>query len=205
MRFKDRHDAASRIIPLLAAYQDEDAVVLAVPRGGVPLGIDIAKAYHFPLGLLLIKKIGFPGNPELAIGAVSLEHEVIDPRFDIDQNYIAAEVDKIRASLRERHKKFLGDRPVPAIEGKTVIIVDDGIATGNTMMVGIEMIKRQKPTAIVVAVPVAPQRTVNAMQKLVDDFFCVYIPDEFYGVGEFYDDFSQVTDDEVIRLLKSAG
>ena len=107
--------------------------------------------------------------------------------------------------MRERHKKFLGDRPVPAIEGKTVIIVDDGIATGNTMMVGIEMIKRQKPAAIVVAVPVAPQRTVNAMRKLVDDFICVYIPDEFFGVGEFYDDFSQVTDDEVIRLLKSAG
>ena len=109
MRFKDRHDAASRIIPLLTAYQDDDAVILAIPRGGVPLGMDIAKVYHFPLGLLLIKKIGFPGNPELAIGAVSLEQEVIDPRFDIDQNYIDAEVDKIRASLRERHKKFLGD------------------------------------------------------------------------------------------------
>lgn len=205
MRFKDRHDAASKIIPLLTAYRDEDAIVLAVPRGGVPLGMDIARAYHFPLGLLLIKKIGFPGNPELAIGAVSLENEVIDPRFDIDQNYIDTEVDKIRASLRERYKKFLGDRPVPPIEGKTVIIVDDGIATGNTMMAGIEMIKRQKPASIVVAVPVAPQRTVNTMRKLVDDFICVYIPDEFYGVGEFYDDFSQVTDDEVIRLLKSAG
>lgn len=205
MHFKDRHDAASRIIPLLTAYQGDDVIVLAVPRGGVPLGIDIAKAYHFPLGLLLIKKIGFPGNPELAIGAVSIENEVIDPRFDIDQNYIDTEVDKIRASLRERHKKFLGDRPAPGIEGRTVIIVDDGIATGNTMMAGIEMIKRQKPAAIVVAVPVAPQRTANAMRKLVDDFICVYIPDEFSGVGEFYDDFSQVTDDEVIRMLKSVG
>jgi len=204
MIFKDRHDAAMQMIPLLSSYKNVDGVVLAVPRGGVPIGYDIAMAYQFPLSLLLTKKIGFPGNSELAIGAVSLEDEVIDDRFDISREYLEAEIKKIRAALKERQKKFMGDRQPTDLKDKTVIIVDEGIATGNTMMASIQMIRSKHPRKIVVAVPVAPERTAAKISGLVDDFICVHIPDEFYGVGQFYDDFTQVSDDEVLKLMKEA-
>lgn len=204
MIFKDRHDAAMKMIPLLSPYKGDDGVVLAVPRGGVPIGYEIAMAYHFPLALLLTKKIGFPGNPELAIGAVSLEDEVIDDRFDISSEYLEAEIKKIRAALKERQKKFMGDRQPVDLKDKTVIIVDDGIATGNTMMVSIQMIRAKHPRKVVVAVPVAPDRTAAKISGLVDNFICVHLPDEFYGVGQFYDDFTQVSDEEVLKLMKEA-
>lgn len=201
MVFEDRYDAAIRLIPLLSKYKDDDSVVLAVPRGGVPIGYHIAKAYHFPLELLLTKKIGFPGNPELAIGAVSLENEIIDDRFDISDEYLKKEIVKIRKSLQERYKKFMGDRQPSDLKDKTVIIVDDGIATGNTIMASIRMIRAKHPRKIVVAVPVAPHRTAIKIEELVDDFICVHIPEEFYGVGQFYRDFSQVSDEEVVELM----
>lgn len=204
MVFQDRYDAAKKIIPLLEKYRSDDGVVLAVPRGGVPIGFYIAREYNFPLELLLTKKIGFPGNSELAIGAVSLENEVIDDRFDISEEYIEAEIKKIRKSLQERQKKFMGDRQPADLKDKTVIIVDDGIATGNTMIASIRMIRAKQPRKIIVAVPVAPERTAAKIRDLVDDFICVYIPDEFFGVGQFYEDFSQVSDEEVIKLLQSA-
>lgn len=201
MIFEDRYDAAMKMIPLLSKYKNDDGVVLAVPRGGVPIGFHIAKAYHFPLELLLTKKIGFPGNPELAIGAVSLENEIIDDRFDISDTYLKAEILKIRKSLQERYKKFMGDRQPADLKDKTVIIVDDGIATGNTIMASIKMIRAKHPRKIVVAVPVAPDRTASKIRELVDDFICVHIPDEFFGVGQFYRDFSQVSDEEVIEFM----
>lgn len=201
MIFEDRYDAAMKMIPLLSKYKNDDGVVLAVPRGGVPIGFHIAKAYHFPLELLLTKKIGFPGNPELAIGAVSLENEIIDDRFDISDTYLKSEILKIRKSLQERYKKFMGDRQPADLKDKTVIIVDDGIATGNTIMASIKMIRAKHPRKIVVAVPVAPDRTASKIRELVDDFICVHIPDEFFGVGQFYRDFSQVSDEEVIEFM----
>lgn len=201
MVFKDRYDAAMKMIPLLSKFSNEEGVVLAVPRGGVPIGYYIAREYHFPLELLLTKKIGFPGNPELAIGAVSLENEVIDDRFDISATYIKQETAKIRKSLQERYRKFMGDRKPADLKGKTVIIVDDGIATGNTIMASIKMIRAMDPGKIVVAVPVAPARTADKIRVLVDYFICVYTPEEFFGVGQFYDDFSQVSDEEVIQFL----
>ncbi len=205
MVFEDRYDAASRLIPLLSTYKDDAGVILAVPRGGAPIGYHIAKAYQFPLALLLTKKIGHPSNPELAIGAVSLENEVIDDRFDIADNYIEAQILKIRQSLRERYKKFMGERQPLDLKGKTVIIVDDGIATGNTILASIKMIRTKHPLKIVVAVPVAPARTAKKIRELVDDFVCVYTPEEFSGVGQFYRDFSQVSDEEVIALMKEEG
>lgn len=201
MIFEDRYDAAMKMIPLLSKYKNDDGVVLAVPRGGVPIGFHIAKAYHFPLELLLTKKIGFPGNPELAIGAVSLENEIIDDRFDISDTYLKSEILKIRKSLQERYKKFMGDRQPADLKDKTVIIVDDGIATGNTIMASIKMIRAKHPRKIVVAVPVAPDRTASKIRELVDDFICVHIPDEFFGVGQFYRDFSQVSDEEVMEFM----
>ena len=205
MIFHDRDDAAVKLIPLLSGYKNEEGVVLAVPRGGVPIGFRIAMEYNFPLEILLTKKIGYPSNEELAIGAVSLENEVIDDRFDIPQAYIDEQIKKIRKSLQERYKKFMGDRQPIDLKNKTVIIIDDGIATGNTMIASIKLIRTRHPKQIVVAVPVAPLRTANKIEELVDDFICVHIPEYFSGVGQFYRDFSQVSDAEVIRLMKEAG
>jgi len=202
MIFEDRYDAALQMIPLLEKYKNDEGVVLAVPRGGVPIGYHIAKHYQFPLELLLTKKIGHPGSSELAIGAVSLESEVIDNRFDITDEYIDSEIRKIRKSLRERYKKFMGDRTPLDLKDKTVIIVDDGIATGNTMLASIKLIRTKHPRKIVVAVPVAPSRTERKILEAADDFICVYTPDEFFGVGQFYRDFSQVTDEEVIEYMR---
>lgn len=203
MQFIDRHDAALQLIPLLSPYAESDGIVLAIPRGGVPIGAEIATTYHFPLELLLTKKIGFPGNPELAIGAVSLTETIVDPRFTISEEYIQAETEKIRKSLGERYKKFMGDRHPSSLTGKTVIIVDDGIATGNTIIAAIHMIRSQSPAKIIVAVPVAPFRTAEKIRDEVDDFICVVTPEDFYGVGQFYTDFGQVSDEEVIGILKS--
>jgi predicted phosphoribosyltransferase len=194
-----------KLIPLLAKYKNEEGVVLAVPRGGVPIGYYIAMEYNFPLEILLTKKIGHPGSSELAIGAVSLENEVIDDRHNISDAYIEEQVQIIRKSLQERYKKFMGDRKPMDLENKIVIIVDDGIATGNTILAAIKMIRAKHPKKIVVAVPVAPPRTAIVIEKEVDDFVCVSIPEEFFGVGQFYHDFSQVTDREVIELLKEAN
>lgn len=205
MIFQDRYDAALKMIPLLSQYKNEEGVVLAVPRGGVPIGYYIAMHFNFPLALLLTKKIGHPGSSELAIGAVSLENEVIDDRHNIPDSYIEDQVIQIRKALRERYKKFMGDRPPVDLSDKTVIIVDDGIATGNTILAAIKMIRAKNPKKIVVAVPVAPLRTARKLQKEVDDFVCVHTPEEFFGVGQFYHDFEQVTDEEVIRFLRQAN
>jgi predicted phosphoribosyltransferase len=202
MIFKDRYDAALNLIPLLEKYRKETGVVLAVPRGGVPIGYHIARAFHFPLELLLTKKIGHPASKELAIGAVSLVSEVIDDRHHVPEEYIEHEIKKIRESLRERYKKFVGDREPEDLQGKTVIIVDDGIATGNTIMASIKMIRTKHPKKIVIAVPVAPAETAARLRAVVDDFVCCHTPKHFFGVGQFYEDFSEVSDQEVIDLMK---
>ena len=202
MLFEDRYDAALHLVPLLEKYKQEDGVVLAVPRGGVPIGSVIAKHFKFPLEVLLTKKIGHPGSPELAIGAVSLESELIDHRYEVDDKYITRQIKKIRASLQERCTLFMGDRRPQDLKDKTVIIVDDGIATGNTILVSIKLIRTKHPRKIVVAVPVSPTITVGKIFDEADDFICVHISDEFFGVGQFYRDFSQVTDQEVVEYMK---
>ncbi len=201
MKFLDRQDAALQLVPLLAQYATEDCVILAVPRGGVPIGHTLARAYHFPLEILLTKKIGHPSSKELAIGAVSLEDEVVDTRHQVPQPYIDEQIKKIRASLRERYKQFMGDREPADLRDKVVIIVDDGIATGNTILAAIGLIRAKNPKKIVVAVPVAPLRTARRLRDEVDDFICVHATDQFWGVGQFYEDFSQVSDEEVVSLL----
>ncbi|MGZ3920812.1 MAG: phosphoribosyltransferase, partial [Bacteroidia bacterium] len=149
-----------------------------------------------------IKKIGHPSNPEFAIGAVSLEDYIIDERQDISKSYIDEQVKAIRTNLKERYKLFMGDHKPIELKNKTIIIVDDGIATGNTVLSSIKMLRKQSPEKIVVAVPVAPRQTAIKMKKEVDDFICPYLPEDFFGVGYHYLDFSEVSDKEVIRLLK---
>jgi putative phosphoribosyl transferase len=205
MFFKDRNDAAKKLIPHLQKYRNERGVVMAVPRGGVPIAYPIAKAYNFPLELLMTKKIGYPGQEEFAIGAVSLEDHIVDEQYGIPKEYIESEVSRIRESLKERYKTFMGDHQPVDLENKVVIIVDDGMATGNTILSSIKMLRKHKPQKIVVAVPVAPRETAEKIRQHVDDFICLYHPEPFIGVGLYYMDFTQVSDEEVVQLLKNAN
>ena len=204
--FKDRYDAAFQLAKKLEKYKNKDGIVLAVPRGGVPLGYVIAKKLGLPLEIILSKKIGHPNNPEYAIGAVSLHGVVVnDEVMDVSKDYIQKESDRILHVLKEKYNLFMGNRKQTELKEKTVILVDDGIATGSTLMATIEVIKKSKPKEIVIAIPVAPPHTAQKISQLVDDFICLITPIEFAGVGQFYKDFSQVSDEEVIHFLQDAN
>jgi putative phosphoribosyl transferase len=205
MVFRNRYDAAMQLIPYLEKYKDEEVIVFAVPRGGVPIGYYIAVRYGWPLELLLTKKLGHPQNEEVAVGAVGLDDYILDERFDLPVNFITSEIDRIRKSLAERQKKFMGDRKPAEVKGKVAIIVDDGIATGNTLLSAIQIMRKHSPKKIVLAAPVAPLDTSNKLNRFVEDFVCLLIPEVFYGVGQFYIDFTEVTDDEVLLLLTEAN
>ena len=200
MLYNNRKDAALKLIPLLGKYKAEDCVVLAVPRGGVPIGYYVAEKFNFPMELLLTKKIGHPLNSEVAIGAVSLEDSIVDNYPNIPQKYIDTEIQRIRIFLKERHNKFMGDHKAIDLKGKTAIVVDDGIATGNTLLLAIQMIRKNKPKRIIVAVPVAPEDAARKIAKEVDELICPLITNDFHGVGSFYADFSEVSDEEVIHF-----
>jgi putative phosphoribosyl transferase len=203
MIYINRHDAAMKLIPLLEKYKKEDAIILAIPRGGVPIGFYLANKFHFPMELLITKKIGHPLNKEVAIGAVSLEDKIVDNYPNIPQEYIDDEVQKIRQLLNERYKKFIGSKNPIDLKGKTVLIVDDGIATGNTLLLAIQMIRNKKPNKIVVAIPVAPFESAKKIKSKVDELICPFITDDFTGVGSYYYDFSEVKDEEVLRFMNA--
>lgn len=201
MYFIDRYDAAMQLVPLLEKYKNKEGVILAVPRGGVPIGYFLAKHFDFPLDLLMTKKLGHPANGEFAIGAVSLEGSIIEETKGVPEQYIREETQRIRVQLEERYKKFMGNKKPVDIKGKIVIVVDDGVATGRTILSAIKILRNKEPQKIVVAVPVAPAESAKRIKQLVDDFICLHTPYPFYGVGNFYDDFSQVEDEEVLQLL----
>jgi predicted phosphoribosyltransferase len=186
----------------LEKYKGEEGVVLAVPRGGVPIGFYIAKHLHFDLDLLMSKKLGHLYNEEFAIGAVGLEDEIIEETQGISPEYIDEEVANIHSQLKERYKKFMGNKQPIDINGKIVIVVDDGVATGRTIMATLEMLRRKNPRKLIVAVPVSSQEAAERIRRVVDEFICLHTPYPFYGVGRFYKDFSQTTDEEVIALLQ---
>jgi putative phosphoribosyl transferase len=200
--FNDRYDAALQLAPRLEKYRKEDGVILAVPRGGVPIGAYLARFLGYPIDLLMTKKIGHPFNKEYAIGAVSPAGSVLNDTVNVPEGYIDSEIKRIRAQLLDSYKKFMGNRPPAELEGKTVIIIDDGVATGQTMLASIKMIRDKNPRKIVVAVPVAAAEAAEKIKQEADELVCLYVPDVFYGVGMFYDDFTQVEDEEVTALLK---
>lgn len=209
--YNDRIDAGFILAKALEKYRNTTGVVLAVPRGGVPIAYIVAKELGMPLDLLLTKKIGHPKNSEYAIGAVSLYDRFIIPHENVSMEYIDDETARIRKRLREMYLKFMGDREPESLKGKTVIVIDDGIATGNTLLSTVSMIRNSKPEKIVIAVPVASESAVKKLSDVVDELVCPLIPQFFYGVGSFYENFEQVTDDEVMdyldkfRELKKAG
>lgn len=201
MIFLDRYDAAMKLVPLLEKYKNEEGVILAVPRGGVPIGYYLAMHFNFPLDLLMTKKIGHPANEEFAIGAVGMEDSIVENSYNIPQYYLEREINRIRKSLVERYKKFMGDKEPIDIKNKIVIVVDDGVATGKTILVTIKLLRSRHPKKIVVAVPVAAAEAAKQIAKEADEFIALSTPEPFYGVGRFYNDFSEVTDEEVTDLL----
>ncbi|WP_255460336.1 phosphoribosyltransferase [Lacibacter sediminis] len=203
MTFKDRIDAGLQLAFKLKKYVIDPCVVLAVPRGGVPVAYTVASELNFPMQLVLTKKIGHPINREYAIGAASLTDYFIIPHDDVTEVYIQKEVKRVQEKLKDMQQKFMGDRPVLPLKGKTVIIVDDGIATGNTMLATVKVIRKEEPEKIIIAVPVTSAEAYKKLAKEADEFICLLIAEEFYGVGAFYDDFKQVTDDDVKTYINN--
>lgn len=199
---RNREEAAEVLADRLEEYKGKSGVVLAIPRGGVPVAAPIANRLNMPLEVALIKKIGHPANPEYAIGSVSLNTLTIDPSIEVPPEYVKEEAERVRKSLREKYKLFMGDRePVP-LRNKIVIIVDDGIATGKTLEATVELVKQQQPAKIIIAVPVAPPSAVRRFSEMVDEVVCLLAPPFFQAVGQFYEEFSQTSDEEVIDLLQ---
>lgn len=200
--FKDRIDAANQLAEQLKKYKNKDGIVLAIPRGGVPVGYVVAQKLNMPLEIFLSKKIGHPSNPEYAIGSVSLSGVIENGSLDeVTEEYIQRESERILKNLKEKHALYVGTKKSASLTNKTVIIVDDGIATGSTIKAAIQSVKKSSPKEIIVAVPVAPQETAVKFSRLVDEFVCVLRPSIFHAIGEFYKDFSQVSDDDVMGYL----
>ena len=203
--FKDRSEAGRLLAGKLERYRGSDALVLAVPRGGVTVGYALAKALDLPLDIALAKKIGHPYNPEVAVGSVSLDDVMLDRRIELPREYVMLEVERIRRRLRQQEKLYRAGRAPLRIKGRTLIVVDDGIATGNTLLATINMLRKGAPTKIVLAVPVLPRDSVDLFDRSVDEFVYLLAPARFRGVGEFYEDFEPVTDEDVIRMLREGG
>lgn len=204
MVFQNRTAAGNLLSELLEQYKNSDSVVLAIPRGGVPVGYEIAKKLNLPLDVILSKKIGHPDNKEFAIGSVSLETAIVDEAKGVPQSYITSEIKRLKSILKEKYALFRGHREPIELLGKNVIIVDDGIATGNTVLACIEMVRKHHPKKVIVAVPVLPADLVYWFKQEADEL--VYLVDASYfrGVGAFYEDFSQVEDEEVIELMEKS-
>jgi len=185
----------------LKKYKGDPGVVLAVPRGGIPVAYEVAKELDFPLEVILTKKIGHPLNKEYAIGAASLTDYFVIAHENVSDEYIKKEVEIIRQKLKDMYVKFMGDKEPESLINKTVIVIDDGIATGNTLLATVNVLRKSKPAKIVIAVPVASARALTKLSMEVDEVVAVYVPEDFHGVGAFYDDFDQVTDEEVLFYL----
>ena len=211
MIFEDRVQAGQQLAQKLGAYAGKtDVVVLGIPRGGVPVAFEVAKVLRAPLDIFLSRKLGVPGQEELAFGALASGGvRVLDRGLIRELNLSKEEIDRIaetvKKELERRERVYRGDRPPIKIEGKVTLLVDDGIATGSSMRAGIKALRQMKPSRLVVAVPVAPRQTCKRMKSEVDELICVYTPELFYAIGQFYEDFSQISDEEVTELLRRAA
>jgi predicted phosphoribosyltransferase len=210
MPFIDRDDAGRQLAKALARYKDRKPVVLALPRGGIPVAAKVAEALHAPLDLLLVRKIGVPFQPELAMGAVvdgasplTVRNEEVISLAGISEREFSTVCNQQLAEIERRRKMYVGDRPHPELAAHTVIVVDDGIATGATTRAALEAVRLRKPSKLVLAVPVAPTDTLKKLAGEADEIVCLEDYEEFGAIGYFYSDFRQVSDDEVIELLAS--
>jgi putative phosphoribosyl transferase len=209
--FRNRRDAGRRLAVALAPYREKRPIVFALPRGGVPVGFEVAKALAAPLDVLLVRKIGAPGHEELGLGAVVDGH---GPQLVLNEDivravapppgYIEAEEQRQLAEIERRRQHYIGDRSPVAVEGRTIIVVDDGIATGATVKAALRGLARNRPARLVLAVPVAPADSLEELSAECDEVVCLATPDPFYAVGPHYRDFRQTEDAEVVRLLDEA-
>jgi len=207
--FEDRSDAGRRLATKLRHYQGrKDVIVLALPRGGVPVAAEISRMLGAPLDVFVVRKVGVPWHEELAMGAIASGGvELLNDDLIAAYRIARTEVDRVmqreRAELERREALYRGGRPFPDLRNKTVILVDDGLATGSTMRVAVEALRKEGPARIVVAVPVAAPETCDAFRDIADEIICAITPEPFHAVGMWYDDFSQTTDEEVHELLGS--
>jgi predicted phosphoribosyltransferase len=210
--FRNRVEAGRELAGRLLHHREHSPVVLALPRGGVPVAAEIARALGAPLDLIIVRKIGAPWQPELAIGAIAdgtppeiVRNENIIQELGIDEKTIAREAAEQQAEIERRRAAYLQGREPQALAGRTAIVVDDGIATGATMRAALLAVRRRAPAHLVLAVPVAPVQTVDALRPLVDELVCLGTPEPFYAIGAHYADFHQVADSEVTAALAEAA
>jgi putative phosphoribosyl transferase len=210
--FLDRHDAGRRLARELLRFKDRNPVALALPRGGVPVGFEVAAALAAPLDVVLVRKLGVPQQPELAFGAVidgTHPERVLDKQIvefaDVPAAFIEAETARQVAEIERRRKLYLKGRAPLPLEGRTAIVLDDGIATGSTMRAALIGVRGRRPAHLVLAVPVAPPSTLATLRGEVDEVVCLGAPEAFGAIGCFYRDFHQMSDDEVIELLDRAA
>jgi predicted phosphoribosyltransferase len=211
MRFRDRTDAGQELAEHLMEYAGRpDVLVLALPRGGVPVAFEVARALRAPLDVFLVRKLGVPGHEELAMGAlatggVRVLNEDVVRTLDIPDEVIDAVAAAQEQELRRRERLYRGDRPPPEVRGRTVILVDDGLATGSSMRAAVAALRRLGPARILVAVPVGAPETCEELAAEADDALCARTPEPFFAVGMWYEDFTQTTDEEVRDLLARAS
>jgi predicted phosphoribosyltransferase len=205
--FADRVEAGRLLASALASAMSKNAVVLAIPRGGVVVGFEVAHALGIQLDVIIPRKIGAPDNPELAIGAITedgtsiLDYWLIE-YLQVSEDYIKKEIEGQRLEIERRLKLYRGDAPYPSLRNREVIIVDDGIATGSTMRAALTSVRRRGAKAVVIAVPVGPPSTIRELEKEADHVVCLHTFESFSAIGQFYENFTQTMDEEVIRLLK---
>jgi len=212
MIFQDRQDAGKQLARELLRFKASDPIVLALPRGGVPVAFEIARALEAPLDLVLVRKIGSPDQPELALGAVVdgekteiVVNEDVLEALALSEAFVRARAVREIEEIERRRKLYLRGRDRVPVAGKTALVVDDGIATGATMRAALRAVRRRQPSRLVLAVPVAPPETVESLRPEVDEVVCLSTPSFFGAIGYFYHDFRQVDDDEVRRLLAEAA
>ena len=209
--FRDRFEAGRVLAQHLETYRgDPNTLVLALPRGGVPVGYEVARQLGLPLDTFLVRKLGVPGHEELAMGAIAsggvrLMNNDIVGQLGIPSYAIEAAAEREKQELERRERLYRGARPAPEVLGRTVILVDDGLATGASMRVAIDALRRQNPARIVVAVPVASSQTCHELHSVADEVVCAWMPEPFYAVGQGYMNFDQTTDGEVQELLARAA
>ncbi|MFP4095908.1 MAG: phosphoribosyltransferase [Cyclobacteriaceae bacterium] len=204
MRFEDREDAARQLAQELKHYKSTDSIVLGIPRGGVPMAYYIAEELDLPLDVVLAKKLGHPDNPELAIGAISLEGASISEKYHVSQAYIDSEIERVREELKRRRKEFTGDGQRIPLKNKHVILTDDGIATGRTVQATVELLKNAGARKITIAVPVTSPHAEQMLRREADEFITLYAPENFRAVGQYYENYEQTSDEEVSDLLHKA-
>ncbi len=207
--FADRRAAGRELARRLGHLRAEQPIVLALPRGGVPVGFEVAEALDAPLDIVLVRKIGAPGQPELALGAVVdgaaaqvLIDQALAAALAVDPAYIERETRRQLVEIERRREAYLGRRPPVSIAGRTVVVVDDGIATGSTVRTALRAIRNGGADRVVLAVPVAPQETLDALKQEVDEIVCLAMPSPFLAVGAHYQEFAQLADEEVVSLLE---